>query len=540
MISQRTRPTWRTVLFVALALLLPFGPIVTAGAFDPGEAANGTYLSDQILVGFKPGTSARDRANSHASLGTKARGRIAQIDVEIVEVPRGRSVEGLIEMYKRSPNVAFAEPDYIAAVELTPDDPLYPQQWAHEYSNTPAAWHETSGSSNTIIAFLDTGLEITHPDIAGRVVAGYDFVNKDADPSDDHGHGTRVTGLAAATGNNALGVAGVDWGAQIMPVKVMNSSGTGSWSAVASGITYAVDNGADVINMSLGGTPSITLETAVRYAYDKGVTLVAAAGNDGAEIARYPAAYPEVIAVGSVCADRLSAFSNYGSHLAVVAPGEGVYTITLGGGYRASAGTSAASPFVAGLAALLHATKPGISPAEVKAAITSTARDLGDQGWDKYFGYGHIDAAAALAAVESAAPAPEPTTDPGPAPEPEPTTDPAPTPEPEPAPAPVDSLAPVVAITSPADGSKVSGVVAVTASAGDDKGVVRVEFFANGSLVGSVSSAPYSVNWNTRRLSGSHTLTAIAYDAAGNTGVSPGVIVTVGQSTKTAPSAKKK
>jgi thermitase len=128
--------------------------------------------------------------------------------------------------------------------------------------------------------------------------------------------------------------------------------------------------------------------------------------------------------------DRLSSFSNYGSHLAVVAPGESVWTIERGGGYRASAGTSAASPFVAGLAALLHAAKPGISPAEVKAAITSTARDLGDPGWDKYFGYGHIDAAAALAAVGPAPePEPGPTTDPEPAPEPEPVAEPAPEPD---------------------------------------------------------------------------------------------------------------
>jgi hypothetical protein len=206
-----------------------------------GRRLSGTYLSDQILVGFKPGTPAWDRAGSHASLGDQGEGRIPEIDVEIVEVPKGRSVEGLIKMYEKNPNVVFAEPDYVATLEMTPDDPKYPEQWAHPYVNTPAAWDMNSGSTSVTIAVLDTGLDMTHPEIAARVVSGYDFVNGDTDPSDDHGHGTRVTGLAAATGNNTMGVAGMDWNARIMPVKVMSASGTGSISALAKGITYAAD-----------------------------------------------------------------------------------------------------------------------------------------------------------------------------------------------------------------------------------------------------------------------------------------------------------
>lgn len=539
MTPRPTRLTRRIALLVALAMLLAVGP-VPAGAFAPREAASGTYRPDQILVGFKPGTPAWDRAGSHANLGTKARGRVASIDVEIVEVPKGRSVDSLIRMYKKNPNVVFAEPDYVATTAMTPDDPKYPEQWAHPYVNTPAAWSRNTGSSSVTIAVLDTGLDITHPEIAARVVNGYDFVNGDADPSDDNGHGTRVTGLAAATGNNALGIAGMDWNARIMPVKVMNSSGTGSWSVVARGITHAADNGADVVNLSLGGPASSTLQAAIKYAYDKGVIIVAAAGNSGTEAIAYPAAYPEVIAVGSVWKDRLSTFSNFGSQLSVVAPGESVWSIERGGGYRASAGTSAASPFVAGLAGLLHAVKPGIAPAEVKAVITSTARDLGDPGWDKYFGWGHIDAAAALAAVGSTMPVPDPQPTPIPEPAPEPTTAPAPEPAPDPAPAPVpaDTVAPSATITAPANGSSVSGVVTIRADALDNIGVVRVGFYVNGALLGTSTSAPFSANWNTRKLRGSHALTAIAFDAAGNSGVSPAVSVTIATATRSAPSKR--
>lgn len=538
------RPVWRIALTLALVFALTSIPLASAGA-GGGQPAVAEHVPDRVLVGFKPGTPGKAVAAAHAAAGAKVEGRIPQIGVDIMKVPKGRTVHGLIKMYEKNPNVVFAEPDYIATVEMTPDDPKYPEQWAHPYVNTPAAWGTNSGSASVTIAVLDTGLDITHPEISDRVVSGYDFVNGDADPSDDHGHGTRVTGLAAATGNNARGVAGMDWNARIMPVKVMNSSGTGSWSTVARGLTYATDNGANVINMSIGGPASSTLQSAVQYAYGKGVTLCAAAGNGGTEYVEYPAAYPEVIAVGSVWKDRLSSFSSYGSQLSVVAPGEGVWTIERGGGYRASAGTSAATPFVAGLAALLHAAKPGISPVEVEAAITRTARDLGDPGWDKYFGWGHIDAAAALAAIGTPTPSdPEPATPPAEdsAPEPVPAPDPEPEPvaDPTPSPAtPVDTIAPVVSISSPTSGSTVSGVVTIRAEAGDDVGVVRVEFYVNGSLLGTSTSPGYSINWNTKKLSGEYTLTAVAYDAAGNAGTSSPVKVMVGTAQKTPPAKKK-
>jgi thermitase len=186
-------------------------------------------------------------------------------------LPAGRSAEGLIKMYEKNPNVVFAEPDYLATALFEPNDPLYWRQWGHEYVKSTPAWDVTTGSSSVTIAVLDTGLDLSHPELSGRLVAGYDFVNVDSDPSDDHGHGTRVTGIAAATGNNGIGVAGMDWRAGVMPVKVLNASGVGSWSAISRGIIYAADNGAQVINMSLGGPKADTLHSAIKYAYDKGL-----------------------------------------------------------------------------------------------------------------------------------------------------------------------------------------------------------------------------------------------------------------------------
>jgi thermitase len=314
MVSRLSHLPWKVAVALAIAVLLVVGPLASAGAFGPGEAAEGTFASDRIVVGFKPGAKAWDVAGAHAAAGTKAKGRIPQINVEIVEVPKGRTVPGLIKMYEKNPNVVFAEPDYVVTAQMTPNDPYYPDQWGMPVVNAPEAWDMTTGSSDVTVAVLDTGIDATHPDLAGRVVPGYDFVNRDADASDDHGHGTQVAGIVGANGNNATGVAGVNWGTKLMPVKVLNSSGSGYSSVIAEGITYAADQNAEVINMSLGGSdPTGALAAAVEYAYGKGSTLVAASGNSGNSVLMHPAAHEKVIAVGSLRdATSLSTFSNYG------------------------------------------------------------------------------------------------------------------------------------------------------------------------------------------------------------------------------------
>jgi subtilisin family serine protease len=255
------------------------------------------------------------------------------------------------------------------------------------------------------------------PDLGGTsFVGGWDFVNDDAHPNDDNGHGTHVTGTIAQTTNNGFGVAGVAFGVSVMPVKVLDAAGTGAYSWIADGIHYAVDNGADVISMSLGGASgSAILEEAVAYAYNNGVVVIAASGNDNGAVG-YPAAYDAyVIAVGATRYDETRAYySNYGSSLDLVAPGgdlnvdqngdgygDGVLQNTFGDttvdwAYWFYQGTSMATPHVSGVAALLLTRDPGLTPDEVRDVLQSTAEDLGAAGWDSTYGWGLVDAEAAL------------------------------------------------------------------------------------------------------------------------------------------------
>ena len=264
------------------------------------------------------------------------------------------------------------------------------------------------------------------PDLSGTsFVGGWDFVNDDAHPNDDNGHGTHVTGTVAQTTNNGFGVAGVAFGVSVMPVKVLNAAGTGAYSWIADGIYYAVDNGADIISMSLGGSASdTTLQNAVSYAYSNGVVVVAAAGNGGNDgvgdpVCDYPAAYDAyVIAVGATQYDESKApYSNYGSSLDVVAPGGNTAVDQNGDGYADGVlqntfsdtpvdwaywfwqGTSMATPHVSGVAALLLTRNPNLTPDEMRSVLQSTAEDLGSAGWDSTFGWGLVDAQAALESV---------------------------------------------------------------------------------------------------------------------------------------------
>lgn len=258
------------------------------------------------------------------------------------------------------------------------------------------------------------------PDLSGTsFLAGWDFVNNDAHANDDNGHGTHVTGTIAQTTNNGFGVAGVAFGTTIMPVKVLNAAGIGPISWIADGIYYATDNGADIVNLSLGGSSaSTTLENAVAYAYNNGVVVVASSGNENAAVG-YPAAYDDyVIAVGATQYNEIKApYSNYGASLDLVAPGgntgvdlngdgyaDGVLQNTFGNttvdwAYWFWQGTSMAAPHVSGVAALVLARNPALSPDELRSVLESTAEDLGSTGWDSQFGWGLVDARAALESV---------------------------------------------------------------------------------------------------------------------------------------------
>jgi subtilisin family serine protease len=283
-----------------------------------------------------------------------------------------------------------------------PNDPYYyyGYQWGLNTIRAPEAWALSRGTG-LLIAVLDTGTDYNHPDLYGKVRTDidYDYINRDEDAMDDHGHGTHVSGIAAAATDNNLGVAGLGWEATVLPLKVLNYEGKGSTAELIPAILYAADRGAKVINMSLGRAdpcPS-NLQDAVNYAFGQGVLLVAAAGNGGTSQTVFPANCTHVLGVAATTSsDTRASFSNYGDHVSVAAPGTSIYSTLRNGGYGYMQGTSMATPFVAGLAALVYARFPTYTPNQVASAILDNARDLGTSGWDAYYGCGRIDAFQSL------------------------------------------------------------------------------------------------------------------------------------------------
>lgn len=389
------------------AILL--SPQSDSQAFINESNNGGEYIADEIIVKFK---------------GDKT-------DFRVLKVARGL-VGTIIKEYLKHADVEYAEPNYIAHALMVPNDSLYKYQWNFGSSdkngiNMEKAWNITASDNSVIVAVVDTGIAYETygkfcqaPDMAQtRFTAGYNFVSNTAHANDDQGHGTHVAGTIAQSTNNSLGTSGIAFNTTLMPVKVLNSSGSGSYSTIANGIRYAIDHGAKVINLSLGGSKSnTTLKNAIKYAYDKGVTVVAACGNDNASGCLYPAAYSDyVISVGATQYDGTKApYSNYGSNLNIVAPGgntkvdlnndgqkDGILQQTITDSsnvcsfnYYLYQGTSMATPHIAGIAALLLAKGNATTPDQIKTAIDSTAKDLGAAGKDKTYGYGLADAYAAL------------------------------------------------------------------------------------------------------------------------------------------------
>lgn len=290
-----------------------------------------------------------------------------------------------------------------SVMQITPNDPLFSKQWGISMIGTPYAWNVTTGNPSVIVAVVDTGVDYTHEDLSANVNAsiGWDFVNNDADPRDDNGHGTHVAGIVAAEMNNSKGVVGVAPKVTVMPVKVCNSKGECLDSDVADGIVWAVDHGARIVSLSLGGESAYVLEDATQYAvFDKGALCIASAGNDGNSNPNYPAAYKWVIGVGAVGPSGNRAYySNYGDFVYLVAPGgsgfggsNDILSTYPGNKYAYMAGTSMATPHVSGVAALLWSYKTSFTNKQIARFLISNADDKGSYGRDPYYGFGLVDA----------------------------------------------------------------------------------------------------------------------------------------------------
>ena len=452
-VDQQVLLRWALPLILSIILLAAAWPARAVTMQAQPEVTSG-FVADEIIVRFAP-TDQQTRATLMAQYGLQTMRYLAGLDTYVLRTQPGAVMQLVDELGGRA-EVTYAEPNYLAQAALTPTDPDYSlpdRVYAPQLIGAEAAWDITTGSTEVVIAVADSGIELSHPEFSGRLLPGYDFVNEDSDPSDDSGHGTHAAGVIAAAMNNGQGTTGLAPGALILPVKVLNASNLADWADVAAGIVFAADQGADIINLSLGGyAGSQLLLDAVRYAAGHGVTLVAAAGNLGLELPYYPAAYDETIAVmATTRSDERFILSNYGGFVDIGAPGVEIWSTLWSagtpGGYGFASGTSASTPHVSGLAGLLLAQRPDLQPAAVRAIIEQTAVDLGAPGRDPFFGAGRINASAAMTAAVNWTPLPDTPT---PASTSTPTATVTPTPTPTTTLTPTPTMTPTATATATA------------------------------------------------------------------------------------------
>ena len=522
-----------------IAVLIFSGVTLRADELDHDHADQHT-----IIVKFFPGRSTQASLQSagvrHFGLGhaSDRADRFSQImeDYAVVNIPNGMTVAQALALYGQDPNVEEASPNVIVHAFLTPNDSSFASaQWNfHNTGQTingtagtvgadiaaTQAWDvETGTSHDVIVAVLDSGIDYTHPDLAGNMwtnpgeiagngvdddgdgiiddVHGANFVNAapseggsaTGDPMDDFYHGTHVAGIIGAVTNNAAGVAGTAWHVKLMAVKFLKSDGTGTVADAILGIQYAVAHGANIINDSWGTTSnSAALASAVTAAKAAGVIQVAAAGNTAnSSVINYPAGYPEVIAVSATDNKDGNQTLNFGPHVALGAPGVDILSTTIGGGYITASGTSMAAPHVSGTAALMLAHSPSLTPDQARSFIVNSI-DV-PTGWNANYGVGRLNAFKALKSIDDVTP-------------------------------------PTVAITTPTDGAVVNGTIPISADASDDVTIRMVRFLIDGVFVSSRTGAsPYSFNYNTTQLSdGSHTILARAFDGAGHVATSTSIV----------------
>ncbi len=480
---------------IATLLALPGAlfaqPVALTSTGPASEWARG-----RVLVQGRAGLSDQALDGIVKPHGGKAR-RVGRSDLHVVDLTPGRTSEPeLVSLLSRHPQLKFAELDRRVASAFVSNDAYLGSAWHLSRIGADLAWDSTLGAGITI-AILDSGVLATHPDLS--LVPGWNFVDNNADTADVNGHGTTVAGAAAAIINNGLGVVGVAGGARVMPIRVADSSGYAYYSTIASGVTYAADRGVRIANASFAGVyASAAVQSAGQYLKTRGGLLVVAAGNSASNDGT--AATSSLIPVSATDAyDALASWSSFGSYVAVAAPGVGIWTTGMDGGYRAASGTSYASPITAGVLALMMAARPTLGAAQIESLLYSSAVDLGAAGRDVQFGYGRVNAHAAVSAALGSANTVS-----------------------------SDTEAPAVMITAPLGGSTVSGLVAVDVAASDNVGLSRVELRVNGGLVATDTVSPFQFSWDSTSVpNGGATLVAQAYDAAGNSRASSSLSVNV-------------
>ncbi|HEY7728230.1 MAG TPA: S8 family peptidase, partial [Candidatus Eisenbacteria bacterium] len=424
------------LLLSALSVLGPISP----------AAADALIKGGEFIVRFKAGAPQRTVDSILADLQATPIRRFRRIRAEHDRLTGAVTVPQAVNRYRNHPAIDFIEPNYIVSIARSPNDPLFPQLWGlHNTGQTGGlpgadiratdAWNITTGSTDVIVAIIDSGTDYLHPDLAGNIfsnageipdnaidddgngfvddVRGWDFVNDDNDPMDDNGHGTHVSGTVGAVGNNGLGVAGVSWSVRLMPLKFLSAGGVGTTADAIAAVEYATQMGADVMSNSWGGAGfSEALRLAIQDASDAGIFFVAAAGNSASDndlFPFYPASYdvPNVIAVASTDHfDHLSSFSSFGAaSVDLAAPGTDILSTIPGGNYALLSGTSMATPHVSGILALMKARFPLATLLGLRARLLGSV-DVLPSLTGVVASNGRANALGALAEPDSTPPAP--------------------------------------------------------------------------------------------------------------------------------------
>ncbi len=359
-----------------------------------------------------------------------------------IVLPGNSDIESALAQLRQSAEIQTAQANRIFHLDYVPNDPQIGEQWALERIHAFAAWDHQRGDKKVLVAVIDTGIDYNHPDLAPNLwinpgedingnnvfdpgdlnnidddgngfvddVVGWDFTDapnypdggdylqRDNDPMDEMGHGTAVAGIIAAVADNGIGIAGLAHHSRVMNVRAFTSGGNGEEDDVASAILYAIENGAQIINMSWGDVfVSRVIDDVIRYAASKGIVLVASAGNSSTDQIHYPSGFEGTISVGATDEkDNLAGFSNYGPSVDLVAPGVNILSTSLNGTYSLVNGTSFSAPYVAAAAALLLSENSNVTPDAVRGILLDSADDLGTPGWDNYYGAGRLNAARAL------------------------------------------------------------------------------------------------------------------------------------------------
>jgi len=494
-----TSPLHTSAKVAALLLPLAFANSATA-ATDLVEKA---WAQGRILVQPKAGVSLNSfnqilnnhnlQAQANVALSAYSNGTSDAVDrrsrAHLISVPV-QSELTLVKALSNDPSIEFAELDMrVSPSEISANDTYFSNAWHLNTMNLPQAWM-TSQGENVVVAILDTGVDATQPDLVDNMLAGWNIVSGNSDISDVFGHGTKVAGVVAATSDNNSGVTSIAWHASILPVKVSNlSNGHAYWSDIARAVTWAADNGADIVNISYAISSSRSISNAAKYMKTKGGLVVSSSGNAGKDLNCTD--NPDIITVSATTkSDTKASWSNYGLCIDVTAPGSGIWTTRAGGSYGAVNGTSFSSPAVAGVLALLKSANPNLSPDELEHILESTAnKDMMTTEFSSYYGHGRVDAAAALAMAMDLD-----------------TT---------------DQEAPSVVITSPTEDSVQATTFNIDVTATDDIGVTTVNLYANDKLVGSDSVFPFTFSIDSNDFAdGDISFVAHAFDAAGNLGES--------------------